>query len=184
MRSDTLFIITAFTCKTGWLVAENRPDLDSNGLTMVAPEKRIRCNGKVTMWTYQGKYSRPFRAIIFRPVEGSQTQFKIVGINDIPAGAASNGLVYYSVPESYQISVNYGDVIGWSSGDSVITFRTSHRVSLIRWLGGYLHADLVPDQILDFNSEFLREYSIEAYVIETSDVGKVHSYLLHNIDAQ
>ncbi len=142
-------------------------------MTMVAPEKRIRCNGKVTIWTYDGKYSRPFRAIIFRPVEGSQTQFKIIGINDIPAGTA-NGLVYYSVPEANQISVKYGDVIGWSSGDSVITFNTDQRrVSPVWWLSGNLHDDLVTDQILDFNSgNERRAYSIEAYAIETNDTGK------------
>ncbi len=160
----------------GWPVAENRPDLDSYGLTLVEPEKRIRCNGKVTIWTYQGKYLRPFRAIIFRPVEGSQTQFKIVGINDIPAGTPNHGLVYYSVPEANQISVKYGDVIGWSSGDSVLTFDTdANRWSTVRWLGGNMNTDLETDQILDFNSgNEKRVYSIEAYAVETQDTGKIH----------
>ncbi|XP_072032975.1 uncharacterized protein [Amphiura filiformis] len=152
----------ADVCRTGWPI-ENRAGPDGNGYTMVSPDKPFLCSGQVTRWTYQGKASRSFRAIVFRPVMGSVTQFQIVGINDIPAGAV-NTPVNYIVPENERITVTYGDVIGWSFGGGVITYNGGGSYN-VRWVGGNLHASLVVDQILNINDGAqLREYSIEATV--------------------
>jgi hypothetical protein len=130
---------------------------------MVSPNQQFLCGGQVTKWTYQGKYSRPFRAIVFRPIEDSSTEFRIVGINDVPAGAA-NTQVVYSVPERERITVNIGDVIGWSFGDGVITYNGGGNF-LVRWLGGNLHTSLEVNQQVNINGGAgQREYSIEATV--------------------
>ncbi|XP_072033325.1 uncharacterized protein [Amphiura filiformis] len=130
---------------------------------MVSPDKPFLCSGQVTKWTYQGESSASFRAIVFRPIEGSVTQFQIVGINDIPAGAVDTP-VNYVVPEDERITVTYGDVIGWSFGGGVITYNLGGSYN-VRWVGGYLHASLVVDQIVNINSGVeVREYSIEATV--------------------
>jgi len=128
---------------------------------MVSPGQEFACGGEVTKWIYQGKYSRPFRAIVFRPIAGSTTQFKIVGFNDIPAGAA-NTQVDYIVPEQERITAEAGDVIGWSFGDGVITYNGGGDYN-VRWVGGHLHSGLEVDQVLNINAgNGLREYSIEA----------------------
>ncbi|XP_072033322.1 uncharacterized protein [Amphiura filiformis] len=130
---------------------------------MVSPDKPFLCRGQVTRWTYQGKSSETFRAIVFRPVEGSVTQFQIVGINDIPAGAVDTP-VNYVVPENDRITVTKGDVIGWSFGGGVITHNGGGSYN-VRWVGGNLHASLVVNQIVDINDGMgVREYSIEATV--------------------
>ncbi len=139
---------------------------------MVAPTKRL-CSGPLTMWTYQITSSVPFRAIVFRRVESSQTQFKIIGINVIPAGAA-NIPVVYSVPKADRITVQEGDVIGWSFGDGFLTFDHEERysfVSEIRSIGGNLYADLITGMILNMNRILYREYSIKA-TVERQDQGK------------
>ncbi|XP_072033285.1 uncharacterized protein [Amphiura filiformis] len=152
----------ADVCSTGWPVI-NRDGPDSAGWTFVAQDNPFLCSGQVTSWTYQGKFSGSFRAIVFRPVEGSLTQFQIVGINDIPAGAV-NTPVNYVIPENERITVKYGDVIGWSFGSGVITYNGGGSYNL-RWVGGYLHASLVVDQIVNINGGAgAREYSIEATV--------------------
>ena len=162
------------TCNAGWPVVGRTEGPDSSGFTMVAPTKRL-CSGQLTMWTYQGTSSTPFRAIIFRRVGGSQTQFKIVGINDIPAGAANVPIVY-SVPEADRITVKEGDVIGWSFQDGFLTYDQEElysHVSEIRWIGGNLYTDLMTGQILKMPGyPFYREYSIKATVEIQEDQGE------------
>ncbi len=164
-------------CNAGWPVANRIEGPDNSGLTMVATTKRL-CSGQLTTWTYQGKISAPFRAIIFRPAEGSKTQFKIVGINDIPAGAV-NVSVVYSVPKADRITVHEGDVIGWSFGDGFLTFDTEERhsmVSAINWIGGNLYAGLITGMIVKMNNKWYREYSIKA-TVERQDQGKFDKML-------
>ncbi|XP_072045785.1 uncharacterized protein [Amphiura filiformis] len=152
-------------CTTGWPIV-NRGGPDSNGWTMASPDQKFTCSGQVTAWKYQGKSSRPFRAIVFRPTGGADTEFEIVGINDIPAGAA-NTPVNYVVPENDRITVAIGDVIGWSFGGGVITYNGGGSYK-VRWVGGNLHAGLAATQNVNINGGVQqREYSIEATV--TSD---------------
>ena len=147
----------------GWLI-KNRGGPDSPGWTMVSPEKQFSCVGKVTEWRYQAKYSRAFRAIVWRPVDGSNTRFQIVGINDIPAGA-TNTPVTYTVPVDELITVEPGDVIGWSFGGGVITYNGGGG-TLVRWTGGNLHASLDVGQVRNINDGAGdREYSIAATVL-------------------
>ena len=130
---------------------------------MASPDKQFLCSGQVKEWRYQGKSANSFRAIVWRPIVGSDTQFKIVGINDIPAGAV-NTPVTYAVPENDRITVKPGDVIGWSFGSAVLTYNqgSTYRV---RWVDGNLHASLQVDQVRDITSGVgNREYSIEAIV--------------------
>ena len=149
-------------CTTGWPIV-NRGGPDSNGWTMASPDQQFACSGQVTAWTYQGKTERPFRAIVFRPTVGSVTEFQIVGINDIPAGAV-NTPVNYVVPESERITVEAGDVIGWSFGDGVITHNAGGSYN-VRWVGGNLQASLEANQNVNINGgQQQREYSIQATV--------------------
>ncbi|XP_072048084.1 uncharacterized protein [Amphiura filiformis] len=157
--------VTGDGCATGWPIV-NRRGPDSNGWTMASPDQKFTCSGQVTAWKYQGKFSRPFRAIVFRPTGGAVTEFEIVGINDIPAGAV-NTPVNYVVPESDRITVAIGDVIGWSFGGGVITYNGGGSYK-VRWVGGNLHAGLAATQNVNINGGVQqREYSIEATV--TSD---------------
>ena len=159
-----LFYLTSYldgACDVGWPIT-SRPRVDSAGFTMVSPDKPISCCGEVTAWQYQAKNSKAFRAIVFSPVEGSDTKFRIVGINDIPAGAV-NTPVTYTVPEDQRIFVIPGDVIGWSFGDASLAWNSggSYRVP---WKGGNLHASLKVDQVVDIQGVEKREYSIAAIV--------------------
>lgn len=163
----TLFYIDP-TCQLpsaslGWLI-KNRGGPDSAGWTMVSPGKQFSCVGQIIEWRYQAKYSRAFRAVVWRPVEGSNTQFQIVGINDIPAGA-TNTPVTYTVPVDDLIKVQPGDMIGWSFGGGVITYNGGGG-TLVRWTGGHLHASLDVGQVHNINhGAGNREYSIEATVV-------------------
>ena len=156
-----IFVFTVAVCEAGWPII-SRGGPDSAGWTMVSPDIP-HCSGQVTEWTYQGRRSRAFRAIIFRPVPDTDTQFQIVGINDIPEGP-SNTPIVYRVPVADRITVQEGDVIGWSHGDGVLTYNTRGTYN-VRWLGGNLHDGLETDQILDINTGVQeREYSIAATV--------------------
>ncbi|XP_071955155.1 uncharacterized protein [Antedon mediterranea] len=170
-------------CSAGWQI-KHRGGPDSNGWTMVSPDQKFSCSGQVTSWSYQGKKSAPFRAIVFRKIDGSNTQFKVVGINDIPAGAV-NAEVTYIVPESERIAVELGDVIGWSFDQGVLTFNGGGD-SLVRWAGGNLHAKLVNDQVLDIkNGVGKREYSIEAQVGKVGRSGQgVDVRVTHFVEAK
>ncbi|XP_072028883.1 E3 ubiquitin-protein ligase rnf213-alpha-like isoform X2 [Amphiura filiformis] len=152
----------AATSRIGWAI-QVRTDTDTDGLTMVSPEQKFLCSGQVTAWRFQCKASHRFRAIVWRQVTGSDTKFKVVGINDIPA--ADIGVpVTYQVPEDERISVQPGDVIGWSSGASVLTSNIGGGY-LVRWLSGDLHNGLDRSQTHNINSGVQdREYSIEATI--------------------
>ena len=130
---------------------------------MVSPDQKFLCSGEVTEWRYQRKYSNGFRAIVFRPVDGSATKFRVVGVNDIPVGPNNTPLTY-TVPKFQRIAVKAGDMIGWSFGGGVLgfTFGGDHRV---RWLGGgELNGD-IRGRELDINGGVQnREYSITAVV--------------------
>ncbi|XP_072028880.1 E3 ubiquitin-protein ligase RNF213-like [Amphiura filiformis] len=142
----------------GWAI-RNRSDTDTDGMTMVSPEQKFLCQGQITSWRYQCNASHSFCAIVWRQVTGSETKFKVVGINDIPA--ADVGVpVTYQVPEDERISVQPGDVIGWSSGAPVLACNTGGGY-LVRWLSGGLHSGSTHD----INSGCQeREYSIQATI--------------------
>ncbi|XP_072051771.1 uncharacterized protein [Amphiura filiformis] len=148
-------------CRAGWPIVD-RDGTDTPGWTMVSATDQFLCSGQVTKWTYQGKVSGQWRAIVFRPTGNSVTEFQIVGINDIPAGE-TNIPVNYLVPENERITVEPGDVIGWSSEASVITFNYEGSYN-VRWVGGNLHAGLAVNQTVITDREGLRDYSIEATV--------------------
>ena len=132
---------------------------------MVSPDQSFRCNGQVTEWQYQAKTSNGFRAIVWRPVDESATKFRIVGINDIPAGAV-NTPVTYSVPLNQSIRVQFGDVIGWSFGAGVLTYNVGGGYR-VRWVGGNLHGSLAVNQERVIGGGVQeREYSIAAVVDE------------------
>ena len=147
---------------------------------MVSPDQKFHCNGQVTEWRYQGKNSRGFRAIVWRPVNDSATQFQIVGINDIPAGTA-NVPITYAVAKSQRIRVKSGDVIGWSFGNPVITYsEADHYCTRVRWLRKNQHDTLQTDQVLDFIPDVgKRECSISATVAEVNDSGEYLLYFMH-----
>ena len=136
---------------------------DNNGWTVVSPDKQFSCYGKVTEWRYLGKRTQAFRAIVWRPINGSDIIFEIVGINDIPAGPIDTPVIYI-VPENEQITVMPGDMIGWSFGPGVISYNGGGDYR-IRKTKGNLHASLRASQVHDLSEyETHREYSIAATV--------------------
>ncbi len=132
----------------------------ANQYAMVSPNNSFPCSGKVTQWSFQGNRSESFRAIVWRPVEGSSTEFAVVGFNDIPSGNIRSG--YYTVPADERISVKPGDVIGWF-GEPLLTFRSEgHDIVFI--LSETM--DPVVNETWDFKSDFAyRQYAIEADVV-------------------
>ena len=138
---------------------------------MISPDQKFFCSGQVTEWRYQGKHSNGFRAVVWRPVDASATQFRIVGINDIPAGPI-NSPVTYIVPKSQRITVKAGDVIGWSFGGEVLAFDIGGTHS-VRWLSGNLRDSLQTNQEHNFNGGVQkRKYSIAAIVGDISELGE------------
>ena len=134
---------------------------------MVAIDKTFACAGKITAWRYQAKFSNPFRAIVWRPIPRTSTQFKIIGINDIPAGRV-NTPVSFTVPRAEQITVQRGDVIGWSFRAPSLTFDEGGSTRVL-YLRGHISSYLKENQIRYINQGFYqREYSIEAVVAKTS----------------
>ena len=112
------------------------------------------------MWRYQATTSHGFQAIVFRPLDGSRTLYKVVGINDIPAGEI-NEPVSYNIPESNRIKVQRGDVIGWSLEVGAIPYDMTSDKHL-RWIRG--HNQYSSNDIVTFDHDGSREYSIEATV--------------------
>ena len=132
---------------------------------MVSPDKQFQCHGKILAWRFEGKKSNPFRAIVWRPLNDTvyNTLFKIVGINEIPPNV-NNFPVTYTVPDTERITVEPGDMIGWSFGGSVLTYNGGGGYR-VRWLGGNLHSTLETNQVHDIRTGVQqREYSIEATV--------------------
>ena len=159
---------TGGACEAGWPITD-REGIDSAGWTMVSPDQQFLCDGQLTEWRYQGKRSNvSFRAIVWRPVDSSAngtnvSQFKIVGINDIPAGAI-NRPINYAVPESERITVKAGDVIGWSFEESVLAYNRGGG-NRVHWVGRNLNHTLQVKQVFDMNAGVEeREYSIAATV--------------------
>ena len=131
---------------------------------MVLVDQQFTCEGVLVEWRYQAKASNLFRAIVWRPVNGSDTEFQIVGINDIPAGEV-NTPVTYTVPENDTIEVLAGDLIGWSFGSSSLAFDLGG-VHRIRWKRDLYDLDVNQTRTIDHGNQ-LREYSIEATVEPT-----------------
>ena len=113
------------------------------------------------MWRYQVTTSHGFQAIVFRPLDADHTPFKIVGINDIPAGEI-NTPVSYNVSESDRIKVQRGDAIGWSFEKGTLPYDSTSNgdgSNVVRWI--YTTQYSLND-IITFASYGSREYSIEA----------------------
>ena len=133
---------------------------------MVSPDQQFLCSGQLTEWRYQGKRSNvSFQAIVWRPIDltANVTQFKVVGINVIPAGAI-NTPVTYTVPENERITVEAGDVIGWSFGPSVLAYNKGGSYQ-VRWVDRNLNGSLLVNQVHEIDTGVEeREYSIAATV--------------------
>ena len=131
---------------------------------MVSPDQQINCNGILTEWRYQGQTSNPFRALIWRPIHFGSTSYRIVGVNDIPAGAV-NIPISYTVPEDERIQVQTGDMIGWSHESAVLTYNQggAHRV---RWFSENVYSSLAQGQLFNIYHGEARQYSIQAIIEE------------------
>ena len=131
------------------------------------------------MWHYQAMTSNGFQAIVFRPLNGVHTEYKIVGINDIPAGEI-NTPVTYNVSEGDRIKVERGDVIGWSFEVAVITYDwtpNNGASSFIRWIDRRTYpADNTTFNFIEDSGFY--EYSIEATVSMNVIFSKVFRCLM------
>ena len=97
----------------------------------------IPCDGKVATWNLWTKRPGTLRAMIVRPVNGSSTNFSIVGINDITiTSAMANQNITYTVPSCKRIIAQNGDMI------AVETFNAINNPKLwatrSRGIGGLL----------------------------------------------
>lgn len=144
----------------GWPI-QNRLELDTGSqYTMVSPSTQFTCDGEVTEWRFQARASNPLRAIVFRPIDGTTTQFKIIGFNDIPASEI-NTPILYTVPENERITVRQGDVIGFSYDQASLGFDKGGNTRLL--YGRYL--EITIDQIVDVaRGPVKRSYSFQATV--------------------
>ena len=122
-------------------------------------------------WRYLAKQLHSFQAIIWRKIEGFPAKFKVVGINDIPAGSVIDQEITYSVPESERISVKAGDMIGWSHGPGVVAWidEGSGHLAKIWYVSRSAHPTLDENQIVQFAYLQDRQYSIEVTVQATGE---------------
>ena len=151
-------------CFTGWEI-KNYGVVDINFIWhTIAPTMNVTCHGTVTEWKYLVRTAGPFKALIERPVAGSDTEFSIVGINEIQPDATNQQIVF-PVPLGDRIAVRTGDVLGWGYADPG---------PLIWTLDGILSASVrrIPaagysvGQVSNFiDEEGFREYSIEATIV-------------------
>ena len=103
---------------------------------------------------------------MWRPFNGSDILYEVVGINDIPAGPIDIPVTYV-VPENERITVMPGDMIGWSFGPGVISYNGGGDY-MIRKTKGNLHASLQVRQVHDLSQLAMhREYSIAASALKT-----------------
>ena len=148
---------------------------------MVSPDQEFTCDGEISEWRYWPKTTNPFKAVVWRPTRGNQKgrrdrkrrqvggparelEFDIVGINDIPEAEDTDMAVTYTVPEDERITVQEGDVMGWSFDAASIAWNTGGNDTVF-WLPD-IHEDLAVDQTHEFeiSKSDPREYSIQAVV--------------------
>ncbi|XP_072014892.1 uncharacterized protein [Amphiura filiformis] len=170
--------VSGTNCSSGWVV-EDRLHVDIGDHLIVSPDSPFSCNGVLTQWLYQSKNTEAFKALVFRPMPSvGPTNHLLLGINDIPSGLADVEVVY-TVPESDQIYIEAGDVIGWSYSSGMqapplqytLTAAPSALVDTqIQYLyygtpENHLHDKLKLNQIYDINTgQDYREYSIVATI--------------------
>ena len=174
----TLFLTAACNFKVGWPI-KTRQWYSGAGYTVVAPNQQFFCNGEITTWHYQTITSNGFQALVFRPLDGGHTEYKIVGINDIPAGEI-NTPITYNISEGDRIKVQRGDVIGWSFEVGVIPYDSTQNndaSSFIRWIYRRTYpADNITYNFIEGSG--LYEYSIEATVSMNVYFSKVFRCLM------
>ena len=134
---------------------------------MVSPDNPFLCDGLLTQWKYRSRKPVPFKAIVWRHVPGSSTQFQIVGINVIPAKPAGNEDIVYFVPENERIAVKAGDMIGWayeSEGPFEYTEINARDTPHVYFSDLFIYDSLNETQIYSLPGFDFREYSILATV--------------------
>ena len=140
---------------------------------MVVPGKPFLCDGVVTEWHYWGSTSVAFRAIVWRRVFGKTSEYEIVGINEVPAGAFGQEVVY-SVPVLERIHVLKGDVIGFAFETGVLVGDGIGAVNgtdpfdgvMVRWYQGDQGTPFGVTQgdKISFSMGEIRGYSLKAVV--------------------
>lgn len=162
----------------GWQLTTGGTVDSTPDMTVVSLNTAIACDGEITKWRYRAGISQPFRAIVWRQVSlaASSTQFKIVGINDIPAGVIDTDVTHY-VPSDQRIYVAAGDLIGWTAVTSVLRYRDGGTTTL-RHTVTEDPAALQTHRIIDINLGPLnREYTIQAVVEQGSTQCKLLSII-------
>ena len=142
--------------------------VDTSGWTFIFSAKAITCDGEVAEWSYLAKQLHPFQAVIWRPIDGFPSKYKVVGVNDIPKGSAIDQKIIFSVPLSERISVKVGDMIGWSSsGPGAIAFEwpPNDYATQVKFVP---RTSLEVNQTIDFNTGTIQDrvYSFEVTVTQ------------------
>ncbi|XP_072168341.1 uncharacterized protein [Diadema setosum] len=114
-----------------------RSSNDGGNYMMIMTSLPFTCYGQVKGWTFWGTgASGGFRPGIYRPVEGSTTQYTLIGESEVAAGHRLDEEVTDLIAdESRWLTFEPGDLIGWrwnsggarirwdSSGDSIINMK-------------------------------------------------------------
>ena len=138
---------------------------------MVVPGKPFLCDGVVTEWHYWGSSSVAFRTIVWRRIFGKASEYEIVGINEIPAGAFGEEVVY-SVPVLERIHVLKGDVVGFAFetsvllGDGIVDGVDPIDGVMVRWYQGDQGTPfgIKEGDKISFSAGDMRGYSLKAVV--------------------
>ena len=158
------YLAEAKTCSSGWPLVSYGTS-DTSDWIFVSPAKYIPCNGFVVEWRYVAQQLYSFKAVIWRKIEGFPSKFKVIGINEIPAGSVTNQEIIYTVPENERISVKVGDMIGWSHGPALLPWILGgNHLAQIRFVSKVTHPTLEENQIVEFGDLEERHYSIQVTV--------------------
>ena len=127
-------------CSAGRSIRKRFLVVKSNRVAVYTHEV-IPCDGKVATWNLWTRQPGTLRAMIVRPVNGSSTEFTIVGINDITiTSAMANQNITYTVPSCECIIAQNGDMIAvgtfndtnnpelWATTSEGIVGLIEHRV--------------------------------------------------------
>ncbi|XP_072045026.1 uncharacterized protein [Amphiura filiformis] len=158
--------------RIGWTASNRVGSLDSSDWTFVIPGKEIPCDGVITHWDFFSKTSQPFLAIIWRPVSGQENQFKIVGINSIPA-LEKKQLVHYEVPAFDRFYTKKGDVLGFAFRTSLLALQVnSDDATRVLWFRNRDPYGMTGGEIYTFDGSGNRAYSLQAIVSPITNVSE------------
>ncbi|XP_072044940.1 uncharacterized protein [Amphiura filiformis] len=144
--------------------------LDTNDWTFVIPGKETPCDGVITHWNFWAKRSEPFRAIVWRRVANEDDQFKIVGINNIPASLPGQE-IHHTVDINEHIYTKEGDVLGFAFKRPLLAYQSgSSDSAAVRWFRNTDPYEMVSGEVYSFDGTDNRAYLLQAIIRPIANV--------------